>query len=83
MLKNSPASAGDVRATDSIPASRRSPGEGHGNPGFLLENCMDRGAWWATVHGVASSQTQLKPLSTHTVLNSRALKHGVQDRESS
>ena len=33
----------------------QSPGEGNGNP--LLENSMDRGAWWATVHGVAKSQT--------------------------
>ena len=39
----------------------RSPGEGHGNPlqYSYLENPMDRGAWWATVHGVAKSWTQL------------------------
>ena len=39
----------------------RSPGEGHGNPlqYSCLENPMDRGAWWATVHGVTESQTQL------------------------
>ena len=39
----------------------------HGNPlqCFCLEKSMDRGAWWATVHGVAKSQTWLKPLSTH------------------
>ena len=38
-----------------IPRSRRSPGEGNGNPlqYSCLENCMDIGAWWATVHGVA------------------------------
>jgi len=44
-----------------IPGLGRSPGEGNGNP-FLyscLENSMDKGAWWATVHGVAKSQTQL------------------------
>ena len=37
-----------------IPGSRRSPGEGNGNPfhSSCLENPMDRGAWWATVHGV-------------------------------
>ena len=37
----------------------RSPGEGNGNPlqYSYLENFMDRGAWWATVHGVAKSQT--------------------------
>ena len=34
---------------------------GHGNPlqYYCLENPMDRGAWWATVHGVAKSQTRL------------------------
>ena len=39
----------------------RSPGEGNGNPLWYsrLENPMDGGAWWATVHGVAKSQTQL------------------------
>ena len=47
----------DVRYMDSIPGSRRSPGGGHGNPlqYSCLENPMDRGAWWATVHGVAES----------------------------
>ena len=45
----------------SIPGSGRSPGGGHGNPlqYSCLENPMDRGAWWATVHGVAKSQTLL------------------------
>ena len=39
--------------------SGRAPGEGNDNPFqySYLENCMDRGAWWATVHGVAKSQT--------------------------
>ena len=39
----------------------RSLGEGHGNPlqCSCLENPMDRGAWWATVHGVAKSQTRI------------------------
>ena len=43
----------------SIPGSGRSPGEGNGNPlqYYCLENPMDRGAWWATVHGVAESDT--------------------------
>ena len=50
-----------------IPGSGRSPGEGNGNPLQYprLENPMDRGAWWATVHGVAKSQTQLSDLRTH------------------
>ena len=43
------------------PRSGRSPGEGHGYPlqYSSLENPMGRGAWWATVHGVAKSQTRL------------------------
>ena len=59
MVKNPPANAGDVRDTDSIPGSGRSPGEGHGNPlqYSCLENPMDRGAWWATIHGVAKNRT--------------------------
>ena len=45
----------------SIPEWERSPGEGNGYPlqYSYLENSMERGAWWATVHGVAKSQTQL------------------------
>ena len=45
----------------SIPGLGRSPGEGNGNPlqYSCLENPMDGGAWWATVHGVAKSWTQL------------------------
>ena len=42
-----------------IPGSGRSPGEGNGNPPqcSCLENSMDRGAWWATVHGIAELDT--------------------------
>ena len=56
MIKNLPANAGDE---SSIPGSGRSLEEGNGNPleYSCLENSMDRGAWWATVHGVAKSQT--------------------------
>ena len=45
----------------SIPGLGRSPGEGNGNPlqYSCLENFMDRGTWWATVQGVAKSQTQV------------------------
>ena len=45
----------------SVPGLGRSPGEGNGNPlqYSCLENSMDRGAWWATVHGVAKSWTGL------------------------
>ena len=51
----------------SIPGLGRSLRGGYGNPlqYSCLENPMDRGAWWATIHGVARSQTQLKWLSTH------------------
>ena len=61
MVKNPPANAGDVRDMGAIPGLGRSPGEGTGNPlqYSCLENPMDRGAWWATVHGVAKSHTQL------------------------
>ena len=46
----------------SIPALRRSPGEGNNNPLHYscLENPMDRGAWWAKVHGVTKSRTRLR-----------------------
>ena len=49
----------NARDTGSIPGSGRSPGEGHGNPlqYSCLENPMDRGAWWAVVHGVTKSWT--------------------------
>ena len=52
MVKNLPANAGDA---GSITGSGGSPGEGNGNPlqYSCLGNTMDRGAWWATVHGVA------------------------------
>ena len=58
VVKN-PAKAGDVRDADSIPGSGRSSGEGNGNPlqYYCLENLMDRGAWWATVHGIPKSRT--------------------------
>ena len=51
VVKNPPANAGD---TGSIPELGRSPGEGNSNSlqGSCLENLMNRGAWWATVHGV-------------------------------
>ena len=56
--KESACSAGDQ---GSIPGLGRSPGEGNGNPlqYRCLENLMDRGAWWAAVHGVAKSWAQL------------------------
>ena len=54
--KESAHNAGDP---GSIPESGKSPGEGNGNPFqySCLENSMNRRAWWATVHGIAKSQT--------------------------
>ena len=54
-VKNLPANAEGVRDMGSILGLERSPGGGHNNPlqQSCLENPMDRGAWWATVHGVA------------------------------
>ena len=67
VVKNPPANAGDARNVGSIPGCGlgRPPGVGNGNliQYSCLENSMDRGAWWAIVHGVAKSQTQL---SVHT-----------------
>ena len=56
-VKASAYSAGDL---DLIPGSGRSPGEGNGNPlqYSCLENSMNGGAWWATVHGVTESDTE-------------------------
>ena len=61
VVKNPPANAGDARDVDSIPRLGRSPRGGNGNPRqyFWLENPMDRGAWEATVHELAKSQTRL------------------------
>ena len=62
MVKNLPASIGDVRDMGLIPGLGRSPGGGHGNPlqCSCLEDPLDRGAWQAMVHRVTKSQTQLK-----------------------
>ena len=59
--KESTCSAGDIEDTVLIPGSGRSPGGGHGNPlqYSLLENLMDRGVWWATVHRVMTSGTHM------------------------
>ena len=56
MVKNPPANAG---AMGSIPGLGKFPGGGNDNPlqYSFLGNLLDRGAWWATVHGVAKSQT--------------------------
>ena len=67
VVKNPPANARDL---GSIPGSERSPGGGHGNPlqYSCLENLMDRGAWWVTIHMAAQSWTCLKRLSTSATM---------------
>ena len=67
MVKNLLANAGDAA---SIPGSGRSPGEGDGNPlqYSCLENPMDRGAWWATVPGIAKTWKDLT-MHAHTLFN--------------
>ena len=62
MVKNPPANAGDAGW---VPGSGRSPREGNGNPlqYSCLGNFMDRGAWWATVHGVAKESDKTEQLN--------------------
>ena len=71
MVKSPLVSAGDARFVDSIPGSGRLPGVGNGTPlqNSCLENPMDRGAWWATVHRVS------KVLYTTALLNSNNNKN--------
>ena len=68
---DSKASAYNMGDLGLIPGSGRSPGEGNGNPLQYpcLENPMDQGAWWATVHGVAKSPTRLNDFTTTTILS--------------
>ena len=66
VVNNLPANAGDRREVGLIPGRGRSPGGGNHNPlrYSCLENPMDRGAWWATVHRVVKSWILLKQFST-------------------
>ena len=68
-LKNPPSDAGNIEDISLKPGLGRSPEDGHGNPPqhSCLENPMNRGAWWATVHRVTKSWTRLKQLSMHTI----------------
>ena len=61
MVKNLPAAAGDAGDACLIPGLGRCPGEGNGNPlqYSCLANPVEKGAWWATVHRITKSQTQL------------------------
>ena len=64
MVNNPPADTGD---TSSIPGSGRSPGVGNGNPlqYSCLGNPVDRGTWWATVHGVAKESDMTQRLNSN------------------
>ena len=66
MVKHFAYNAGDQGL---IPGSRRSSGEGNGNPlqYSCLENPMDRGAWWAIVHRVTKSQTRLSDFTSKSL----------------
>ena len=81
VVKNPPANAGeDVREAGSLPESGISPGEGNGNPlqYSCLENLMDRGDWWVTVHGVAKSRTWLSDyhsLSASVLIENSSAQH--------
>ena len=76
LVKNLPANGGDTRHTSSIPGSGRSPEIGNGTPlqCSCLESSMERGAWQATVYGVAENQNRMS--MTHTNLSVQALHHG-------
>ena len=62
VVKNPPANAGDIRNLGSIPGLGRSLEKGMATHSSILclENPLDRGTWWATVHGVTNSWTRLK-----------------------
>ena len=70
VVKNSPANAGDIKDLGLIPWSGISPGKRNSNPlqYSCPENPMDRGVWWAAVHGVTKSRTRLNRLHTHGFL---------------
>ena len=65
-MRNTTVNAGDTRDVGLISRLGRFPGVGNGNSlqYSCLENSMDRGAWWATVHGVAKRRTQWSTCTT-------------------
>ena len=67
MVKNPFADAGDIGDMGSVPGSGGFPGEGNGNPleYSSLKNPMARGAWWATVHGVARQSDTISYLNNN------------------
>ena len=84
VVKNLPANAEDTRDTSLVPGSGRSPGGVHSSPlqYSCLENPMDRGAWWAIVHRVIKSGTQLKrPSTVHTLCRVWTSDHRIYQDE--
>ena len=73
--KESACNARGIGDMGSVPGSGRSPGGGNGNPlqYSCLENPVDRGAWWATVHRVTKSQTRLSE-HAHSTKDYRIIK---------
>ena len=80
MIKNPPAKAGDTKDAGSIPGWGRSPGGGNGNPlqHSCLENSMDRGAWRATVHGVAKESDIIEQLNNNNNMSNVGHSHPVE-----
>ena len=81
VIKNLPVNAGD---TGSTPGLGKSPGERNNSPLLYscLENPMDRGAWWTTVHGVAKSRTQLSNWAcAHTSIDLESILSEVSQKE--
>ena len=76
VVKNQPDNAGDARDVGSVPESGRAPGERNGNPlqYSFLGNSIHRGAWQATVHGVAKSWTRLS-VCTYTYIYEHTHTH--------
>ena len=81
MVKNVPGSARDGRDVGSAPGSGRPSGGGNSNPlqCSCLENPMDRGAWWVSVHRVTQSWIRLKRLST--AQHSRTLEWVLKEKQ--
>jgi len=70
VVKKQPDNEKDITDAGSVPGSGRSPGGGHGNPlqYSCLENPMDRGDWWATVHSKQLDTTEVTyPACTHRI----------------
>jgi len=91
VVKNLPVNAGNIKDEVSVLESGRYPAEENGNPlqYSCLENLMDRGAWWATVHRISKNQTLLMQLSKqicrtmsvqfgHSVMSNSLRPHGLQ-----